>query len=141
MQLTRSDRNRGALTPWFTFPSVFDDEFFSIDLRTDMNMWEDEDKVYVEAAVPGMKENDIDVMLENGVLTIRATKEEDSEEKKGKRKVYSSSMKSNYYYSTTLPSNAGQDVSADLEDGVLRLEIPKSEESKPRKIEVKRKKS
>jgi HSP20 family protein len=142
MRLAKRDDNH-YLSPWFGFPaSFFDDDFFgdmSMGREGGMNMWEDEDKIFVQVAVPGMKEKDLDVTLENGVLTVRGTKEEVEEEKEGKKKVYSSSMKSSFYYSTSLPSNAGSEVEADLEDGVLTLEVAKAEEAKPKKIEVKRK--
>ena len=141
MQLVRRDSDRGYLSPWVGLPSFFGDDFFA-DLQQSggMDTWEDDDKIYVQVAVPGMKESDLDVTLENGVLTVRASKEEKDEKKEGKKRVYSSSMRSSFYYSTTLPSNAGHEVDADLEDGILTLEVPKAEEAKPKKIEVKRKK-
>lgn len=139
MNLVRDNRNRRLMSPFFSFPSIFDDEDLAdFGTTSGMNLWEDENKIYVEVAIPGMKEKDVDVTLENGVLTIRAAREEIEEKKEKAKKVYSSSMKTNYYYSTSLPSSAGQDVSAALEDGVLNIEIPKAEESKPKKIEVTR---
>lgn len=139
MQLIKSDRSPRLLNPWFAMPSVFEDMDLWDNNSRDLNMWEDENKIYVQVAVPGMKDKDIDITLENGVLTVRATKEETDEKKDGAKKVYSSSMSSSYYYSTTLPSSAGQDVEANLEDGVLTVDINKAEESKPRKIAVKTK--
>lgn len=141
MDIVKRDLARGWMMPWMRLPSIFDEDFTNLSSESNgINMWEDDKKVYVDLAVPGMKEKDIDVQLENGVLTVRAAKEEKEEEKKGKKKVYSSSMSSSFYYSTTLPSSIDSSkVEANLVDGVLNLEIVKSEQSKPKKIEVKRK--
>lgn len=140
MKLISTNNNQSYINPWFGLMNILDeDELMSQGLsKSGMNMWEDDKKIYVEVAVPGMKENDLDVQLENGVLTIRAVKSVKSEEKDRNTKIYSSSMKTSFYYSTTLPSSAGRGVDAKLEDGILTLSIVKSEESKPLKIEVKR---
>lgn len=141
MKLIKADNNRGWLAPWATFPSIFDDDFFTDSIsNSGLDMWEDSDKVYVNVAVPGISEKDLDVNLENGVLTVRAAKEEvDEKESKGK-KIYSSTMKKSFYYSTSLPGNLDlSSVDANLENGVLKVEIKKAEESKPTKIEVKKK--
>jgi HSP20 family protein len=140
MKLVRSDDARKMFSPWWGLTSIFDDDFM-VDTSTQggINMWEDDSSVYVEVAVPGLKEKDLDVNLENGVLTVRGVKEDKDEQKQGKR-VYSSSMKQSFYYSTTLPSNVDSGkVNAELEDGVLTLRVEKSPEAKPKKIEVKRK--
>lgn len=141
MRLVKSDKDRRFLNPWSGFPSVFDEDFFSdfmtVPQTRGMNMWEDEGYVHVEMALPGMKEKDIDVKIENGSLAVRATKEEE-EKKKEKKKVYASSLRANFFYSTTLPGNVdSSSVDAELKDGVLTVKIAKSEESKPKKIQVK----
>ncbi len=142
MMLVRDKRNR-PLVPWFNFPSVFED--FDLDIRpsdSGLNMWEDDEKnkIMVRAALPGMNEDDIDVQVKDGLLTIRANKEDRTDKEVEGKKVHSWSMKSSYYYSTVLPGSASNEVDANLEDGVLTLEIAKSEESKPKKIQVKRSK-
>lgn len=137
MKLITPIQRPSLFNPWFNFPSWDDDDYNPSHAGTGMNMWEDENHVYVEVAVPGLSEKDIDVHLENNVLSIRGAKEEADKKHEGK-KVYSSSMKSSFYYSTTLPSSADSDkVDANLENGVLTLTVGKSEKSKPKKIEVK----
>lgn len=140
MKLVRVNRNNNWLTPWFDWPVVDDDWSDDMVSRSGMNMWEDDNNVYVEVAVPGIKEKDVDVNLENGVLTVRAAKSSNETKKQDGVKVYSESMKSSYYYSTTLPSIVDtSSVKAELEDGVLVVSVKKAEESKPKKIQVKRK--
>lgn len=127
------------LMPWMNFPRVFDEDFFT-DSSTDLDMWEDDKAVHVKVAVPGIKEDDLDIQIESGVLTVRGASSVDEEEKKGKKKVYSSSMKSSYHYSTTLPSDVDvSKVEAVLEHGVLTVSIEKSKKAKPKKIAVKTK--
>lgn len=140
MKLVRVNRNNNWLTPWFDWPVVDDDWSDDMVSRSGMNMWEDDNNVYVEVAVPGIKEKDVDVNLENGILTVRAAKSSIETKKQDGLKVYSESMKSSYYYSTTLPSIVDtSSVKAELEDGVLVVSVKKAEESKPKKIQVKRK--
>ena len=140
MKLVRIDRNNNWLTPWFDMPVLSDDWTDDFSSKTGLNMWEDAKNVYVEVAVPGMKEDDVDVNLENGILTVRATKTSKESQKEEGVKVYSSSMKANYYYSTSLPSSVDtSSVKAELEDGILVVSVKKSEAAKPKKIEVKKK--
>lgn len=139
MNLIRTD-DKKYMSPWFPFMNMLEDwdDMMPSKNVSGMDMWETEKAVFVNFAVPAMKESDLDIQLENGVLTVRGTKtEKDEKEEKG-RKVWLSSMKSNYYYSVTLPSTAGNEVDAELEDGVLKIMVLKKEESKPKKIEVKK---
>ena len=138
MKLIRSDGSRSSMSPWFSFPTWMDADYFTTDTTNGLNMWDDDNNVYVEVAVPGLDSKDIDVNLSDGVLTIRGVKEEKDEEKRKGKKVYSATLKRNFYYSTSLPSGVDSDkVEANLKSGVLALTIAKSEKAKPRKIQVK----
>lgn len=141
MNLVRTD-DKKYLSPWFPFMNAledFSDDLFTSKNLSGMDMWETEKSVFVDFAVPAMKESDLDIQLENGVLTVRGTRSSNEEKEEKGKKVWISSMKSNFYYAVTLPSTAGSDVNAELEDGVLKVEIAKKEESKPKKIEVRKK--
>lgn len=94
------------------------------------------DKLYVRAEVSGMKQEDLDIQFENGVLTIR-----------GERKFENESNERNFHriersYGTfarsfTLPATINvEKVTARYENGVLELEMPKREEAKPRRISI-----
>ncbi len=102
---------------------------YPVDIR------EEDGKVVVDAEMPGFRKDEIDVNLDKGVLRISA--ERKPEEKKGK-----SHLEERRYTRVerafTLPSQVDESkVDAKLEDGVLHLEMPETEESKPKQIEVK----
>lgn len=90
----------------------------------------------IEAAVPGLKSEDLDVTIENGVLTIKGEVKQETEEKK--RNFHRIERRFGAFSrSVSLPTRVNTDaIHARLEHGVLRLEIPKAEEVKPRKISV-----
>jgi len=98
-----------------------------------LSMWEDEDHFYIEADVPGMREEDIDVSVHNGTVVIRG-------ERKSERKEngYDCRSYGQFEQRVSLPNWAQADaVEARLTNGVLALSFPKSEEAKPRKIAIK----
>jgi len=141
MKLVRTNHRPKIVDNWLNFPSFFDDTFFDdYSSSSGLNLWEDDDKVYVEVSVPGMDNSDIDVNLENGILTVRAGKSKVEEENEKGKRVYTSSMKTNFFYSTSLPGNIdSSSVDAVLDKGILKITISKSEDAKLKKIEVKTK--
>ena len=140
MKLTRYYPNHNLLDSSF-FNNMFPSEDFLSVGNTGINVYETEAKVTVEVEVPGMKEDDIDVNVSDGVLTVMAHNSTNEEKKNDKGvKVYSSSVRSSFSYSTSLPSNIDNSkVDASLEDGILTVEIDKAPESKPKKIKVSKK--
>jgi HSP20 family protein len=98
---------------------------------------EDDSKYVVTAELPGTKREDITLEAQEGVLTIRGEKRSEREEKK-ERSRWVERVYGSFSRSFTLPSNADTErVSAAFRDGVLTIEIPKAEESKPRTIAIK----
>ena len=97
---------------------------------------EDEDKILIEAEMPGFKSDEVDVHVQNGVLTIKA--ERQSKPDNGQIKRHMSERRyTRIERAFTLPRSVdGSDVQAHLEDGVLTLQLNKSEQSKPRKISI-----
>jgi HSP20 family protein len=105
-----------------------------------LEMYEKEDKVVVRAEIPGMKQEDIDISVEDSTLTI-----------KGERKAESEVKDEDYYRcelsygrfsrSIALPSKVqAEKVAASYDDGILEITLPKAPEAKPKKIAVKAKK-
>lgn len=94
-------------------------------------------EVVIHAELPGMKKEDIDVRVENNVLTIRGKKEQrDEVTEEGyfrSERHYGAFSRSFSLPTTVEPSK----IAAQYKDGVLTLSIPKAEEAKPRQIEVK----
>jgi HSP20 family protein len=120
------------------FPRLFDldDDFFGNGMSTPpANVTETEKEYNVELSVPGMNREDLKIDIDDGVLSISSeTKEEHkSEEKNYHRREFSySSFKRTF----TLPENASEEnIKAKYENGMLKIAIPKAEQSisKPKK--------
>ncbi len=104
-----------------------------------VDMYETDDDVVVKTVVPGVKSEDIDVSITGDVLTIKGeTKAEEKVEKANyirQERCYGA-----FSRSLTLPSTVVADkATADFENGVLILTLPKAEEVKPKTIKVKAK--
>lgn len=98
---------------------------------------EEESRFLITADVPGVDPKDIDVTMENGILTIRGERKLESDVKEnGFRRV--ERMHGTFYRRFSLPDYADADnISASCKNGVLTVTVPKSEAVKPRRIEVK----
>ena len=97
---------------------------------------EDSEKLVLTAELPGFKEDQIDLQVEGGVLTIRGERTfEDKQDGKNFHRVERSYGQ--FVRSFTLPNNVDRDnVKASFKDGLLSIELPKREEAKPRQIKV-----
>ncbi len=97
---------------------------------------EDENAIIIEAELPGFKRDEIVVNVENGVLTLKAERSAKTHDVKKKRHM-SERRYTRVQRAFTLPRTVdGSDVDAKLDGGVLTLTLKKTEESKPRKIEI-----
>lgn len=102
-----------------------------------LDVVENEDAFVIKASVPGINPEDLDVTVNGDVLTIRGEMKQE-EEKKGDRYVMRERRKGMFSRSVALGAPVKADaVQADYANGVLTLTIPKSEEVKPKKIQIK----
>jgi HSP20 family protein len=103
-----------------------------------LNLYETEDAVVAEAALPGIPDKNIDVTVEDGIVRIVGSMEEKSGDG---RRSYMSTLSSSYNYSFRLPQGTVQDAepTCELEDGVLMLSFPKVQKAAPKKLKVNRK--
>jgi len=89
------------------------------------------------ADLPGLKKEDIKIEIEDNMLTLRGEKKLE-EEKKDKNYRLCERYYGEFVRTFTLPENVDRDgIVAEFKDGVLKLEIPKTEKAKPKQIEVK----
>jgi HSP20 family protein len=139
-----------ALTPWTgvsTFRTELDrlfDRFWEMPDLPALGEWkpalditENKDSVVVKAEVPGIDPKEIQVLLQDDVLTIKGEKKQ---EKEDKTKNYHRVERSygSFQRSFTLPSSVKNDkIDALFSNGILTITLPKSEEAKPKQIEVK----
>ncbi len=97
---------------------------------------ENESNFVLSAELPGMNREDIQVSLEDGVLTVSGERKFE-EEKEGKNYLHRERTYGRFTRSFQMGKNVQADkISASYKDGVLHITLPKAEEVKPRQIEV-----
>lgn len=122
--------------PFMRLPTVWEREQGTMSLALDV--MENPENYVVKASVPGINPEDIEITLDNNMLTIRGESKADTERKEGEYHLRERRYGS-FYRSVTLPANVKADqIEAVNENGVLTLTLPKAEEAKPKKIEVKK---
>jgi len=138
-------RERSLLNPLFTdiFENFFNDSFVSdrmVSRVPAVNISETDGHYHIELAAPGLKKEDFKIDLDRNTLTISAEKQQ-SEHTEGDKKY----NKREYCYTSfvrsfTLPDSTNDaGIEASYNDGVLKIDVAKKEESKNanRQIEVK----
>ena len=146
MQMTKWDPFKDLLTLQDRMNRLFDDSMRGV-RQTDeglagavwspaVDIYETDNEVVLKAEVPGVNQKDIDIQVENNTLTLR-----------GERKIDKETARENYHRiersygsflrSFTLPGTIDQEkIRADYKDGVLKIEMPKLEETKSKQIKV-----
>lgn len=104
----------------------------------DADVIETENQIRVTVELPGMRAENVDVSLENNVLTISGEKREERQEGDEKDTWHLSERRyGKFSRSFILPREVEQDrIEAGFRDGVLRITIPKSEKARRRRIEI-----
>jgi HSP20 family protein len=101
-----------------------------------VDIYETENSLVLTAEVPGIKEDDVEIKIEDNTLILQG---ERKFEKETKEESYHRIERSygSFYRSFTLPSSIDQDkIQAEHENGVLRITMPKKPEMKPKKVKV-----
>lgn len=114
------DETSGATTNWVP----------AVDIK------EENSRFLIEADVPGVKPDDIDITMEKGILTLRGRRESESRtEQDGYRRV--ERVTGNFFRRFTLPDTADAEaIEAKFNNGVLEVSIPKLPKVQPRRINV-----
>lgn len=96
----------------------------------------DADSMTIEAALPGIKPEDVEITVENATVTISGKTAEERKAEEGSY-VVQEIRRGNFSRTVTLPTGLEADkATATFENGILRLEIPKAEQMKPRQIRI-----
>jgi HSP20 family protein len=97
---------------------------------------EDKDRITLTAELPGFSEDQVNILMEGGVLTIRGERKFE-EEKNGRNFHRVERSYGQFVRSFTLPNNVDRDqIRASFDNGLLKIELPKSEEARPREIKI-----
>ena len=100
-----------------------------------LDLYQNNDNVVAVVELPGMRKEDIDVSLHDGMLTIAGERQSSSGE--GENAERTERFSGKFRRSVTLPTRVdASKVSASYKDGILTVTLPKSEEAKPKKVEV-----
>ncbi len=117
--------------------NFFNDVNFSCNQNhPNISLSEDNNNIYVDAGVPGLDDEDIEITMENKTLWIHGQKSEKEDEKK-----YHYRAKSSYSYQIALPENVDEssDPEASYDKGMLHIVFKKKKNEDPKKINIKRK--
>ena len=101
-----------------------------------IDLYEDKDNLYLKAELPGMKREQIEVSLHEGVLSISG--ERKGESNREEAEVHRAERFFGRFQRTvSLPAPVAQDkVKAQYKDGILTVTLPKTDEAKPKQIDV-----
>ncbi len=105
--------------------------FPSVDVK------ETEAEVTVSAELPGIDPKDVELTLENGVLTIKGQKREESEKKEGENVLSREIRYGSFSRSMSLPGEVQADkATASFDKGVLKVSVPKAEGARPTRVPI-----
>lgn len=106
-----------------------------------LDMYETENDVVVKAAIPGVKPEDIEVTVTGDLLSIKGEFRSETEQKDEKRNYHRQERRyGSFCRQVSLPAGVNADAcAADFENGVLTLTLPKVEEAKVKKVQIKSK--
>ena len=117
-------------------PEGRDESLTSSSFAPPVDVYEDEHNVTLKIEVPGIDEKDIDVRIENNVLTVHGERKFEKEEKEENfRRV--ERQYGSFTRTFTLPTTVdAEKVSANYDKGILKIALPKKAEAKPKQIKV-----
>ena len=124
-----------SLLPSKFYLDDFFDDFVPMDMKCDI--YEKGGNVSIELETPGFKKDDIKIDVEDGILTIEATKSEETEEK-DKKYVRKERVYGSFKRQFSVGNIKENEVNANFKDGILVISFPKEEKKETKKfIELK----
>ncbi|MDP3964583.1 MAG: Hsp20/alpha crystallin family protein [bacterium] len=131
-------RYKPWLTDWEDVDGWFDDftPFQKGGFVPAVDVYQTKDAVVVETTIAGIRPEDINISIENDVLTIEGSMEKKSEV--DDKEYYRKEIKSgSFHRAVALPASVkGDAAKAEYEDGVLKIIVPKEERVKPKTVKV-----
>lgn len=120
--------------PFFRFP-FFTEEMQSTAWNPPVDVLEENDRIVVKVEVPGLKESDLRVTFEDGVLTISGERQFERKDDRNYHRI--ERAYGTFTRTFTLPRSVeAAQIHANYVNGVLEIEIPKKEESRPKQIQI-----
>ena len=102
-----------------------------------VDIFENKDQIVLEAELPGIKAEDVNISIENNILTIHGERKFEKKDEGDNFHRVERSYGSFTRSFTLPPTVSSENANAEFENGVLRLTLAKREEAKPRRIEIK----
>jgi HSP20 family protein len=102
-----------------------------------VDIFENKDQIVLEAELPGINPEDVNISIENNVLTIHGERKFEKKDEGDNFHRVERSYGSFTRSFTLPPTVASENANAEFENGILRLTLAKREEAKPRRIEIK----
>ncbi len=138
--ITRWEPMQDMLTLREAMNSLFEESFVPSASRgatvPAMDVSETRDAYTIELVVPGLRAEDLEITMENGILSISGTIRQ-AQKEEGRHVHRTERRYGSFKRTITLPATVKADqIAATLESGILRVDVPKAEEVKPRKITV-----
>jgi len=150
MAIARYTRRSPFLSPWQELENVSDrlNSLFGVPAQGEastrtlwtpaVNVAETKEELILSAELPGMNIDDVEIEVENNVLSLRGEKKELKEEGDEKRYHLWERCYGTFERSFTLPRTVKTDqITAHFKDGILHVQMPKAPEAKSRKISIK----
>lgn len=108
-----------------------------MDSSNAISISEDDQHIHIEASIPGVEPDDIEVTFDKGMVWIRGEVQE--EEKDKKRKYYQRAARA-FSYRIAVPGDIDPNAKpkAESRNGIIKITFPKKESSMPQKITIKR---
>jgi HSP20 family protein len=133
----RTSFGRSLTEPFRDMDRLFDQLFKPFNGSTGwaapMAVWEDESQVYVEAEVPGVSQDAIDVTVHNGQLHISCERRAPE----GRQFAYNERQYGRFERRLSLPDTVDTDsIKAEMRDGILSVTLAKTPQAQPRKIAI-----
>lgn len=101
-----------------------------------VDIYETDSAIMIEAELPGVRLEDIQIEVENNILSLKGERREEKEIS-GEKYYRRERVVGRFHRAFTLPVDSNHDaIKANFQNGLLRLEIPKPEEKKPRKVAI-----